>query len=197
MRLALAPRGLGALALGSGSGLALAPARLLAGSGELVGRGGGDGAVLGGRAAPPAGVVVGGGDGLGLAAGGTLVRGARLPRGQDGGHVNPRQVWLRAVSCFVLRQGPQFLSRIVPPAGVLMRPAVARRICRSWAGIRIRGRWSASLRLTDVAPRSPVIGAEARALGENGGRRGGVRARPAEPTLLEKEDGGQLEPRTR
>lgn len=95
MRLVLALRGLGALALG----LALAPARLLGGSGEPVGRGGGDGAVLGGRAALPAGVVGGGGsDGLGLAASGTLVGGAGLPRRQDGGDVDPSQVWLRAVT---------------------------------------------------------------------------------------------------
>lgn len=89
-------RGLGALALGSSSGLALAPARLLGGSGDLVGRGGGDGAVLGGRAALPAGVV-GCSDGLGLPAArrsGTLVRGTSLPRRQDGGYVNPSQVWL-------------------------------------------------------------------------------------------------------
>lgn len=78
------------------------------------------------------------------------------------------------------------MSSIVPPAGVLVQPAVARRVCRSWAGVAIQRRWSASLRFTDVSPRSPVLGAEARALGEDGGRRGGVRARPAETTLLEK-----------
>lgn len=57
MSLALALTGLGALALVSGSGLALAPERLLGGSRELVGRGGRDGAVLGGRGALPAEVV--------------------------------------------------------------------------------------------------------------------------------------------
>lgn len=90
--------GLRALAQGSGCGLALAPGQLLGGSRELVGRGGRHGAVLGGRAALSAELVLCS-DGLLLTV--ALVQGTGLPWRRDGGYVNPGEVWLGAVSCFV------------------------------------------------------------------------------------------------
>lgn len=77
--------------------LALALGGHLQISGVLGRRGGGDGAVLCGRVAPPAWAEGGGGHRLVLTVARRrwgLVRGAGFTRRQDGGDVNPRQARL-------------------------------------------------------------------------------------------------------
>lgn len=137
--------GLGVLAraLLSSNGLALAPGWLLQIFGVLVGRCGGDRAVLGSWTALPARRQRCS-DRLVFSATchvGAFVRRAGLPWAQDGRDVNPRQVWLRALTRFVFGQGAQPLRVTLLSLCVLcVMLAFAVRIRRNLVCVRRRRR---------------------------------------------------------
>lgn len=74
-----------------------------------------------------------------------------------------------------------------------MEPAAASCISGGAAAVSIQGSWRRSLCFTNNSPRPPFLGAETRALVENGGRCGGVCPCPAQSALLEKENMVHLE----
>lgn len=188
MRLILTLAGFRILALSllSSHRLALAPDWLLQIFGVLVGCGGGDGAVLGGRAASlPAACRERRGAGLVVAAGAACccrraLRGAGLWRGQDGGDVNPRQVWLRTLTCFVFGERGLLLDAPVLSLCVL--------VWLTFLGHVLRPRRMFAFALVSFG--ALLLGADARALEKHGRRCRGVCSCPAESTLLEKKHKG-------
>lgn len=172
-----------ALSLLSSQRLALAPDWLLQIFGVLVGCGGGDGAVLGGRAALPAACRERRGAGLVVAAAACCrraLRGAGLWRGQDGGDVNPRQAWLRTLTCFVFGERVLLLAAPVLSLCVL--------VWLTFLGHVLRPMRMFAFAL--VLFGALLLHGDARALEKHGRRCRGVCACPAESALLEKKHKG-------